>query len=216
MLQNRFLHRDYASVFRLADSTATDTKLAEEGLSLFKALSRTNDDRHPDAHACRMKISLVTIDSEIESPWDLTTECARYVVKLDSVSSCCRLPPQEELQLLESDLMVLTTSHAKYKSEIHNEYVMALCFNRQQQLRSILSKSTSEIVEVACRLPPRAMSSNWPYYQDNSVFGENYMSMKEITSADDGENSWRLEVRHYAYFPPSKFQLMKYIILNVI
>ena len=56
----RFLHRDYEDVFRLADSTATDTKLNEEGLSIFKAFSRTNSDRHPDAHACRMKISLVS------------------------------------------------------------------------------------------------------------------------------------------------------------
>ena len=73
----RFLHRDYDAVFRLADSTATDTKFNDEGLSIFKAFSRTNSDRHPDAHACRLKISLVTIDSETESPWDLTTECAR-------------------------------------------------------------------------------------------------------------------------------------------
>lgn len=101
---------------------------------------------------------------------------------------------------MESDLVVLTSSHSTYKKEIHNEYIMALCFNRQQQLRSILKKNLIDSDEVACRLPSRAMPSNWPYYQDNSVFGENYMSMKEITSADDGENSWRLEVGLGIYF----------------
>lgn len=33
----RFLHRDYADVFRLSDSIATDTKLNEEGLDIYKA-----------------------------------------------------------------------------------------------------------------------------------------------------------------------------------
>ena len=129
----------------------------------------------------------------------------RYIVKLDSVSCCCRLPPQEELQLLESDLVVLTSSSPKYNKEIHDEYIMCLCYNRQQQLRSLLTNDsnnndaeggcTLKTMDVACRIPPRALSTNWPYYQDNTVFGENYMSMKEIISADEGENSWRLEMK---------------------
>ena len=43
----RFLHRDYEEVFRLADSIATDTKFNEDGLDIFKAFARTNDDLHP-------------------------------------------------------------------------------------------------------------------------------------------------------------------------
>ena len=109
----RFLHRDYSDVFRLADSIATDTKLNDEGSSLFKGLSEVMDDSHPDAHACRMKISLVVIDSGTELPWNLTEECARYIVKLDSVSCSCKLPPQEVLQLLESDFVVLSSSDPK-------------------------------------------------------------------------------------------------------
>ena len=105
----RFLHRDYNDVFRLADSVATDTNLNSEGQLLFNALGRCNDDRHPDAHACRLKISLVTIDSGSPAPWDLTIECARHVVKLDSVSSSCRLAPEEELQLLESGSIATST-----------------------------------------------------------------------------------------------------------
>ena len=87
----RLLHREYDSVFRLADSVATDTSFNFEGLNIFKNLSAGNDDWHPDAHACRLKISLVTIDSGCECPWDLTTECSKYITKLDSLSSSCRL-----------------------------------------------------------------------------------------------------------------------------
>eukprot|EP00603_Paraphysomonas_imperforata_P014039 CAMPEP_0114478766 /NCGR_PEP_ID=MMETSP0104-20121206/16170_1 /TAXON_ID=37642 ORGANISM="Paraphysomonas imperforata, Strain PA2" /NCGR_SAMPLE_ID=MMETSP0104 /ASSEMBLY_ACC=CAM_ASM_000202 /LENGTH=200 /DNA_ID=CAMNT_0001653999 /DNA_START=121 /DNA_END=721 /DNA_ORIENTATION=+ len=115
----RFLHRDYSTVFRLADSIATDTVLI---LKIFKGFARTNDDWHPDAHACRLKISLVTIDSGSESPWDLTVECARHIIKLDSISSACRLAPEEELQLLETDQVVTSSDHPKYNMLVHDDY----------------------------------------------------------------------------------------------
>lgn len=194
----RFLHRDYAEVFRLSDSIATDTKLNAEGLEIYKAYKSINDDWHPDAHACRLKISLVTIDSGMKSPWDLTIECARHSVKLDSVSSSCRMAAEEELQLLESDFIVLSSSSKEYNKEVHDEYSMALCYNRQQVLRAQLqelSKDRPDGVVVSCRAPPRALSTSWPYYQDNTVFGENYLQMREVTSVDEGEHSWELEVK---------------------
>jgi hypothetical protein len=194
----RFLHRDYAEVFRLSDSIATDTKLNAEGLDIYKAYKSIKDDWHPDAHACRLKISLVTIDSGMKSPWDLTIECARHSVKLDSVSSSCRLAPEEELQLLESDFIVLSSSSKEFNKDVHDEYSMALCYNRQQVLRAQLQqlpKAGADGVTVACRAPPRALSTSWPYYQDNTVFGENYLQMREVTSVDDGEHSWELEVK---------------------
>jgi thiol-disulfide isomerase/thioredoxin len=187
----RFMHRIYDEVFRLADSIATDNKFNADGLQVFKAFDRCNDDWHPDAHACRLKIFLVTMDSGMESPWDLTTECARYSVKLDSISSNCKLSISEELQILESDLIVTSTSHPKFDKDIHDEYSMALCFNRRSYLRSIVNHETS----ASCKVPPRALLTNWPYYQDNTVFGYNYQSMKEISSANDGEDSWSYEVK---------------------
>ena len=53
----RFLHRDYDEVYRLTDSIATDTAFGSEGMQIFKALAYANDDWHPDAHACRLKVS---------------------------------------------------------------------------------------------------------------------------------------------------------------
>ena len=197
----RFLHRDYSEVFRLADSIATDTKFNEEGLKIFEAFKRSNDDWHPDAHACRLKISLVTIDSGMESPWDLTIECARYIVKTDSVSSSCRLSLQEELQLLEADAIVLSSSSKLYNQDIHDEYSMAICYNRLQMLRVLLhhDSSATDSAEVKCRVPPRILTTNWPYYQDNTVFGESYSGLKDIISVDEGESCWNIEVFKECY-----------------
>jgi thiol-disulfide isomerase/thioredoxin len=193
----RFLHRDYDEVFRLADSIATDTSFNSEGDEIFRGFARTCDDWHPDAHSCRLKISLVTIDSGTVSPWDLTIESARHIVKLDSVTSSCRLAPEEELQLLESDFVVTSTDCPKYDEKIHDDYSMALCYNRKHQLRAqmdLRSNLSVEGIVVPCKVPPRTLLTNWPYYQDNTVFGENYAQMVEIVSADEGELSWTNQV----------------------
>ena len=152
-------------------------------------------------------------------PWDLTIECSRYAVKLDSVSSNCRLALEEELQLLETDFIVMNNSSKNYNTIIHNEYCMSLCFNRQQVLRCELqvhkssSSSSSSLLsssEASCdttiiqqqqqshmisiRAPARALSTNWPYYQDNTIFGENYQQMREVYSINEGDHNWRSEV----------------------
>lgn len=77
LLLLRLLHRDYAEAFRLADGIATDTKLNAEGQTIFAQLATACLDLHPDAHACRLKISVVTIDSGMSQPWDLTLECGK-------------------------------------------------------------------------------------------------------------------------------------------
>lgn len=193
----RFLHRDYAQVFRLADGVATDTKLNAEGQVIFNNLSAAGNDCHPDAHACRMKISLVVADSDMSLPWTLTAECSRHAVKLDSVSSNCRMAPAEELQLLESGRVQLVPLTPTYS----DHYSSALCFNRQQMLRAQVFGSTAEsgglgdgTTEISCHVPPRALTSNWPFYADNTVFGESYEGMREVSSASEGEHSWLTEV----------------------
>lgn len=202
----RFLNRIYPDVFRLTDSIATDTKLNSEGLVIYKAFKSVNDDWHPDAHSCRLKISLVTIDSGMEAPWDLTIECARHSVKLDSISSSCRMAAEEELQLLESKGVISSSSHPNYNKDVHDHYSLALCYNRKQFLRAQVRRSAgpaatagavkdADAVKIKVRAPPRALITNWPYYQDNTVFGENYMNMKDITSADEGDDSWSTQVR---------------------
>lgn len=196
----RFLHRDYNDVFRLADSIATDTTLNQEGLKIFQAFAMTNDDSHPDAHACRLKISLVTIDSGTPSSWDLTKECAKHIVKADSISASCRISPTEELQLLESDYVVTNHLSPKYVPSKHDEYFISLCYNRLHLLRAQVNRDSlttqkNEPISALCQIPPRPTLSNWSYYQDNTVFGENYSEMTEIIFEKDGLHPWIEEMK---------------------
>ena len=62
------MNRQYDHVFRLADSVATDTIYKGGSAAIFKYFVRLGDDYHPDAHACRLKLSLVTNDSGMDSP----------------------------------------------------------------------------------------------------------------------------------------------------
>ena len=82
---------------------ASDTDLSlEENNSLQSMTSPKNSpDMHPDAHACRLKISLVMLDSPVSLPWDVSAEMAAYVRKLQHVSTDCKLTAAEELTLLK-------------------------------------------------------------------------------------------------------------------
>eukprot|EP01038_Epipyxis_sp_PR26KG_P004458 gene4458-6304_t len=191
----KLLHREYATVFRLADSIAADTEFNSEGKVIFESLKRANDDFHPDAHACRLKISLVVIDSGMKLPWDLTSNCAKYIIKLDCVSSCCQLTLAEELQLLESNSVATSLTSVSYNEELHDSYMLSVCFNRMNYLSAMLNSQSKELSqEIPCSVPNRLISNNWPYYQDNTLFGEKYAQMLSISSADEGEHQWGVEV----------------------
>ena len=181
LLLLRLLNRDYDSAFRMCDSIATDSKLSSEGLQIFGALRFAADDFHPDAHAVRLKITLVTIESGAPFPWDLTLELASYVAKLAHVSATCLISEQEELQLLSSDLVVLDDQSPKYKAEIHDLYSITLVKNRLHLLRALVEGTS----EAACFAPARPPSSAWPWYQDNSVFGEQYNEAVDIKTPDE-------------------------------
>jgi thiol-disulfide isomerase/thioredoxin len=181
LLLLRLLNRDYDSAFRMCDSIATDSKLSPEGLQIFTALGYAAEDLHPDAHAVRLKVTLVTMESGAPFPWDLTNQLASYIAKKDHVSATCLISEQEELQLLSSDLVVSDDQSPKYKAELHHKYSLALVKNRLHQLRSILDG----VAEAACFAPPRPPSSAWPWYQDNSVFGEQYNEAVDVKTSED-------------------------------
>jgi hypothetical protein len=60
LLLMRFMARQYADVFRMVESCVTDMKLTSEEASLYKWLGSLKADHHPDAVACRLKISAVS------------------------------------------------------------------------------------------------------------------------------------------------------------
>ena len=91
LLLLRLLHRDYASAFRLAESVASDSRFEPAAKHIWADLALANDDFHPDAQACRQKLALVTVDSGEGTPWDLTDNQSRLTVKLEHVSSECRV-----------------------------------------------------------------------------------------------------------------------------
>ena len=84
----------------MADSIATDTAYSKEEAQTFQMLSLCSNDMYPDAHVCRLKVELVTMDSPVKCPWDLTKEMHRYLLKLPHTSAGCRLARKEEMQLL--------------------------------------------------------------------------------------------------------------------
>ncbi|KAJ1615866.1 hypothetical protein T492DRAFT_896684 [Pavlovales sp. CCMP2436] len=67
LLLLRFLHRDYEMVVSLVDTVSSDTPMSKEEKAILSHLhsNRHDIDHHPDAHACRLKISFV-MDSVLD------------------------------------------------------------------------------------------------------------------------------------------------------
>ena len=72
---------------------------------MFNQLEFLGNDFHPDVHACRLKLSVVTLglgaESTMKCPWSISEEMEAHTTKHDLVSSACRLITDEELLLLE-------------------------------------------------------------------------------------------------------------------
>jgi hypothetical protein len=183
LLLLRLLNRDYSIAFRMCDGIATDSKFSAEGTQIFHALAFASDDMHPDAHAVRLNVLLVTIESGVTAPWDLTSELAYYIAKLPHVSADCVLSEQEELQLLSSDFVVLDESSSNYCAELHSAYHMTLVKNRKHLLYAALTEQRAG--EWLCFAPPRIVTSSWVWYKDDTIFGEKYNETIDIKSQDD-------------------------------
>ena len=106
MLLLRLLARQYDAVVDLATLCVTDSEPSPEERQIIQWLGQANKDRHPDAHACRLHVSLCAMHTPLESllPWDLTAELLGYVRKRDHVALRCRLAAADELALLDHAL----------------------------------------------------------------------------------------------------------------
>ena len=193
LLLLRLLHRDYQKAFFMADSIATDAKFSAEGKKIFQALGFANDDPHPDAVSVRLKITLITMGCGETVPWDLTRELSSYIEKSSHVSVTCRISREEELQLLSSPDVILDESSPKYR--FYRPYHPVLVKNRLNYLRArLLSRpegagsllgTGGDEAEVKCFTPPRKITDGWPWYQDNSIFGEEYNRSVEIRDSEE-------------------------------
>lgn len=100
LLLLRFANRDYKETFRLAEACHVDTVFTAEEQWIFDQLDKLGNDLHPNAHACRLKLSLALMYSENRVKWENHIEMDRYLNKLPHVSASCKLTPEEELDVL--------------------------------------------------------------------------------------------------------------------
>ena len=124
----RFLHRAYEDVSLLTSSVATDTELTPEESQIFQNLKSTLRDFHPDAHACRVKLSLMVMDSPMICPWNIRFDSAKYLSKLNHVSARCRLSYDQEEQLLEHcEVMDVKEGCARYGDQMRRIFPFSSC-----------------------------------------------------------------------------------------
>ena len=59
------------------------------------------EDKHPNAHAIRLKLSLAMQFSDNKVEWDASNEYNSYLIKLSHVSAACRLSQEEEEEIMD-------------------------------------------------------------------------------------------------------------------
>ena len=92
-------------------------------------------DTHPDAHACRLKLSAALAHAPMDMPWNLSLEMAHYVQKFAAVSAACQLTREEELQILQITICD-PDDPAHLATPVLSTMQVALLHNRQLVLRS--------------------------------------------------------------------------------
>jgi thiol-disulfide isomerase/thioredoxin len=163
LLLLRFLNRDYQKCAQLVDTISSDVELTEEENQTLQFFASENNsaDLHPDAHACRLKISLVLRDSPVSVPWDLTTEMQRYIRKLTHVTAGCRLSHEEELMLLKH--CVCDPADSKFNPPRHTVFGVLVNKNRRSQLRAKAAGKD----ECSTEVPPTPKGRPWMYEWDD-------------------------------------------------
>ena len=70
---------------------------------IFELLEWLQQDQHPDAHSCRLKIILATAASQksMRCPWGIESEVVAYCSYRQFVSASCRLSLDEERHMLQ-------------------------------------------------------------------------------------------------------------------
>eukprot|EP01059_Diplonema_ambulator_P011882 TRINITY_DN2195_c0_g1_i1.p1 TRINITY_DN2195_c0_g1~~TRINITY_DN2195_c0_g1_i1.p1 ORF type:complete len:3611 (+),score=1490.67 TRINITY_DN2195_c0_g1_i1:684-11516(+) len=148
LLLHKMNYRDYQEAFRLSGAIGTDRELTAEENQIFDKIGEI-EDTHPDAHACRCKISLLTVDSPLEFEWYVPREAAKYLLKKSKVSAACRLNDMEEKLLMwishatEEKMKIIEAQKAKDKHafELVSDAVL-------EKLDSILEGTTNKVRRI--------------------------------------------------------------------
>jgi len=102
LLLLRMMHRRYDEVFRMFELCTTDAKLTAEEQQIFDQFEQVTRDYHPDAHACRLRMQLMTAETPLANLVDSSRELENYIRKEHLVSAECRLSLQEQISLIEA------------------------------------------------------------------------------------------------------------------
>jgi hypothetical protein len=66
---------------------------------ILSLVQGTEDDKHPDAHACRIRIAQIIEDCDETPEWNVEADKKAYFKKIERVSLVCRLTKEEERNL---------------------------------------------------------------------------------------------------------------------
>eukprot|EP01060_Flectonema_neradi_P040006 TRINITY_DN8997_c1_g1_i1.p1 TRINITY_DN8997_c1_g1~~TRINITY_DN8997_c1_g1_i1.p1 ORF type:complete len:4144 (+),score=716.08 TRINITY_DN8997_c1_g1_i1:58-12489(+) len=95
LLLIRLLERNYKEAYRLADGVCTDVALRPDEQWIYDQMERSTKDRHPDATACRLQLSIAVVFSPVKPSWELADEVDWYLKLQSHVTSTCTLTEQE-------------------------------------------------------------------------------------------------------------------------
>jgi hypothetical protein len=159
---------------------------------IFNQLEFLGNDYHPDAHACRLKISTVTVglgaESSMKCPWSIVEEMDAYVRKHAFVSSACRLTTDEEMLILQM------CSASEQSSRLPLLLLNRKAFVAAVMTLSTLPKDKTLTVKLGKEKPP--LIENFDFGADYTIlenpkktmlsakfFGAAYSRPEEVSSA---------------------------------
>jgi hypothetical protein len=171
-------------MFRLVNACVTDAELTPEEAQIFQTLTRAmSEDVQPDAHACKLKLSLTCMDSPMRCPWDVASELSAYYAKLTQVSAVCRLTSEEEHILFgvanvghgsaASTALTTASATASATSGDSSAVVRLELSNRHSYVQSILTGQGS----APASIPPRpVLEAEWDTVVDKSCIDKSVLS----------------------------------------
>lgn len=124
LILTSLLARKYTAAMELIIGCNVDVKFTDEEKWIFDQFEKTLDDRHPNACACRIRLSLGVAYSDNKVPWTLKPELHDYLSTTAHVDAVCRLTFEEEREALanchqRSPLLSLRKAVCDHASETH-------------------------------------------------------------------------------------------------
>jgi hypothetical protein len=91
----------FSAAMRLMESCYIDTSATPEEQFMLGVIEKTDSDRSPDAHACRLKLVHSVMHSDLPLPKFMSSDLHKYLDKYRQVTEQCRLSTTEIIDLLK-------------------------------------------------------------------------------------------------------------------